>query len=123
MPLQSAAATADFWTLMSVLIVSTVSGFISIATRIGRGAAVNTLWIVSEFAAALLGGYLMFDAFPHMQDWLPDFFTLPIAVAAAAHSGGRLLQAFEGTLYKRLSLPDRREAHLGEPIQHENQKK
>ena len=113
-----AGVIADIWTLITVLVVSTVSGFISISQRIYRGAAVTTLWIISEFAAALLGGYLMWSAYPHMTAWLPDFFTMPIAVAAAAHSGGRLLQSFESMMYKKWGLPDRRAEHVGEPIEH-----
>lgn len=99
---------ADVLTLASVLLVSLMSGFISIAQRIARGAAVTTLWLVSEFAAALLLGYLMFDAYPRVQHLLPNWVTLPIAVAAAAHFGGRGLQAIEKLAIEKWPFLDRR---------------
>ena len=94
----------DLMTLLWVLAVSTLSGFISISQRIARGAAVNTLWLVSEFAAAILCGYLMWDAFPHVTHLLPDWFTLPIAVAVASHFGGRGWQSLEKNMVKHFDF-------------------
>lgn len=95
-------SNADLLTFLYVMVISIVSGFISIAQRITRGASVTVLWLLSEFAAALLLGYLMWDAYPKIANLLPDWFTAPIAVATAAHFGGRGLQGLEALLYRHL---------------------
>jgi hypothetical protein len=102
------ANDADLPTILSVLAVSIVSGFISISQRIVRGTGVTVLWICMEFAAAVLCGYLAWDAFPHIQKYLPDWITLPILVAACAHSGGRGLQGLERAVYQAFPAIDRR---------------
>lgn len=96
----------DLTELLVVVIISAVSGFISIAQRIGAGRKPNTLWVSSEFLASLLCGYLMMDIYPHISAaYLPEWVSLLVAVAMAAHLGGRLLQYLDelfNARYKKL---------------------
>lgn len=82
----------DFWTVVLVITVSIVSGVISILNRIAQGKAFSIVWVTSEFLAAILCGYLAFDAYPSAQAILPDWVSLPMFIAACSHTGGRLLQ-------------------------------
>lgn len=93
----------DIWGLVTALIISTVSGFISIARRILDGAPASCLWIISEFLTAILCGYLMYHVYPTIQSSLPEWFTLPVAIAIAAHIGGRVFQEAEAGLIGRYS--------------------
>ena len=98
----------DFWSLVGALIVSTISGFISIVQRVTRGQRASLIWVTSEFLAAILCGYLMFDAYPTIQPELPVWATLPIMVALAAHLGGRCFQGIENAVHRKYKLLDRR---------------
>lgn len=89
----------DILTVTVVLVISLVSGFISIAQRIARGQVISKLWIVSEFMAAILCGYLMYDVYPNVS--FPSWMTMPVMVALAAHTGGRCFQEIEQYLYQR----------------------
>lgn len=91
----------DFWGLVGAFIISTISGFISIARRILQGHPANLLWIISEFLTAILCGYLMYHAYPTLQESLPNWVTIPVAVAVAAHVGGRLFQEAEATVLRK----------------------
>ncbi|MDH1236495.1 hypothetical protein [Stutzerimonas stutzeri] len=97
----------DLYALVWALLISFISGFISIAQRIARGYPPSKLWILSEFSAAVLAGYLMADAYPVLAPQLPEWATLPIMVALAAHIGGRAFQGIETALSKRyrITLP------------------
>ena len=86
------------WDIVVTLVLSLISATVSVTRRIIGGTTPSCLWIVSEFLTALLCGYIMFEAFPDIALYLPDFVTLPIAVALAAHSGGRIFQESEETL-------------------------
>ena len=97
----------DLLALVSALLISTVSAFVSISQRITRGHPASVLWVISEFSAALLAGYLTYDAYPVLDPHLPDWMTPLMAVALAAHMGGRLIQGAENAVYKKLDL-DRR---------------
>lgn len=92
----------DAFTLISVLIISAVSGSISILRRIAEGQAVSIVWFLAEFLAAILCGYLAYDTYPAARAYIPDWITMPVFVAVSAHTGGRLLQIAEQTLYTRL---------------------
>jgi hypothetical protein len=83
---------------LSALVISLVSGFISIARRILAGHAAGLLWITSEFSTAILCGYLMYNGYPSISPSLPAWVTLPIAVAFSAHVGGRIFQELESEL-------------------------
>lgn len=91
----------DLLTILVVLIVSAISGFVSVAQRIAKGHKATLLWVTSEFMAALLCGYLMYDLFQFIEHLLPAWLTMPICVAFAAHVGGRSFQEFEAFLYRR----------------------
>lgn len=93
----------DWIALLGALIISLISGFISIAQRIDRGHRVTILWVTSEFLAAMLSGYLMYNAYPSLEGDLPGWITMPIAVAFSAHVGGRSFQAFEKYVSKRFN--------------------
>lgn len=93
----------DFWNILSALIISTVSGFVSIARRILKGQPAKPLWVISEFLMAILCGYLVYQAYPQWQPTLPEWITLPVAVAAAAHFGGKMFQIFEETVLRRFA--------------------
>ena len=98
-----------FYDLLGALIVSFVSGIISISRRVINGRKPSLLWVISEFMTAILCGYLMYSAYPHIHESAPNWFTLPIAVAFAAHTGGKVFQEIENELVRRYSrLLDRR---------------
>lgn len=90
---------------LAVVIISLISGFISIANHIAKGliSKVTWLWIAGEIAAALLCGYLMWDAYPRLVEILPEWTTQWVAVALAAHFGGRALQFVESKVLNRIS--------------------
>lgn len=92
----------DLWGLLGALLISSISSFISIAQRVVRGHKASALWVISEFLAAILAGYIMFDTYPLLQDSLPAWATLPMLVALAAHVGGRSFQGLEKIMLKRL---------------------
>ena len=99
----------EVWDIIGALIVSIVSGAISISRRVVSGYPASMLWVVSEFLTAILAGYLMFSAYPHIVDTVPKWFTLPVAVAFSAHVGGRVFQEIEnGLVAKYTRLFDRR---------------
>ncbi|WP_289101037.1 hypothetical protein [uncultured Marinobacter sp.] len=99
----------EIWDIVGALIVSIVSAAVSITRRIVNGYPASMLWVVSEFLAAILAGYLMYSVYPHIVDDIPKWFTLPVAVAFSAHVGGRLFQEMENELVNRYTnLFDRR---------------
>lgn len=93
--------TPDYWSLVGALIISTISGVISITQRIVHGQRATLIWAISEFLAAILCGYLVYDAYPAVQEDLPKWATLPVLVALAAHVGGRSFQMIEKALAHR----------------------
>lgn len=98
---ESPPPNSDFWGLVMALVVSTVSAFISISKRILRGHQATWLWVISEYLTAILCGYLTYHAYPAVAAIAPDWFTLPMAVAIAAHSGGRIFQEIEEIILKK----------------------
>lgn len=94
----------DVTGILTALLISLISGFISIAQRIVRGRDANILWVTSEFLSAILCGYLMYDAYPAASQHLPDWVSLPIAVAIAAHMGGRTFQGIEVAVTDRYRM-------------------
>jgi len=105
----------DYWSLLGALIISIVSGTISIAQRIVLGQRATLIWVTSEFLAAILCGYLMYDIYPKIADDLPKWATLPVLVALAAHVGGRSFKMFERALYRRYKFIEKRLPPLDEP--------
>lgn len=94
---------SEVQSLIGAFIVSVVSGFISIARRVTNGYQASLLWVVSEFLTAILCGYMMFTAYPFLPAETPEWFTLPIAVAFAAHVGGKVFQEVETQMLKKYS--------------------
>ena len=105
----------DYWSLLGALIISVVSGTISIAQRIILGQRATIIWVTSEFLAAIMCGYLMYDIYPKIAGDLPKWATLPVLVALAAHVGGRSFQMFERALYRRYKFIEKRLPPLDEP--------
>ena len=100
MPNPDPLSTQDLVGILSALVISLVSGAISITRRIVSGYSVSLIWVISEFLTAILCGYLMYNAYPYLDPHLPDFVTLPVAVAFVAHSGGRIFQEAESAIIK-----------------------
>ena len=96
--------TPDVWEILGALFISFISGTISILRRISQGTGGNIFWIISEFLTAILCGYLMYHAYPVIDPMVADFFTLPVAVALAAYSGGRIFQEIEQLLLEHYQL-------------------
>lgn len=104
--------TPDYWSLAGALIISTISGVISITQRIVLGQRATLIWAISEFLAAILCGYLMYDAYPALQEDLPKWATLPVLVALAAHVGGRSFQMIEKALAHRYQFLPKNKASI-----------
>lgn len=101
-------AQTDFWSLLGAFIISTISGVISITQRIVLGQRATLIWVISEFLAAILCGYLMYDLYSNIQHQLPQWATMPVMIAVASHVGGRSFQAAEKALYRRFQFIPRR---------------
>lgn len=94
----------DFVSLIGAIVISLISGFISLSRRILKGHPVSALWVISELSAAILCGYLMFYSYPHLQDHLPEWVTLPVAISFGAYAGLRLLHETEEWVVKRYNV-------------------
>lgn len=105
----------DYWSLLGALIISIVSGVISITQRIILGQRATLIWVTSEFLAAILCGYLMYDIYPKIAADLPKWATLPVLVALAAHVGGRSFKMFENELYRRYKFIEKRLPPVDKP--------
>lgn len=94
----------DFWSAISMLVLATVSGFVSIAQRLLAGQVFTWLWLTANVFAALLAGYLAWDMYPYLKASLPDWCTQAMAVSVAAHFGGKLFPLLEKLFYKRAGI-------------------
>lgn len=94
----------DWLALLGALLISLISGFISIAQRVVRGQQSSMLWVTSEFLAAMLCGYLVYNAYPIIEPDLPKWVTMPILVAFSAHIGGRCFQGIEHHMYQKYGI-------------------
>lgn len=92
----------DLFTLLMMLALSAVSGIVSITQRVANGHAWSIAWVVSEFLAAILAGYLASEAYPYLKDYLPEFVRMSSFVSICAYSGGRMMQVAEQLLYSKL---------------------
>lgn len=96
MPLSSLPPLSPEWTsLLGAILISVISGAVSITQRVARGHAPSFVWVCSEFLTAILCGYLMYNSYPEIQAYMPGWMTQGIAVAFVAHSGGRVIQEIE----------------------------
>ncbi|WVX91121.1 hypothetical protein [Pseudomonas phage PJNP053] len=98
----------DLWGLLGAVLISLISGLISLASRLAKGHPLNFFWVVSEgfMGAAMLIGYLVYDLYPIYQEELPRWATMPICVAFSAHLGGRLFQWIEFKVKDKFQIPD-----------------
>ena len=95
----------DWWSFTAAAIIAVMSGFISIAQRIVRGTRASVLWITSEYTAAFLSAWIAYDAYPILAAVvLPEWVTMLMVVAAAAHFGGRTFQAVENLMYQKYGV-------------------
>jgi hypothetical protein len=88
--------------LLMILALSAVSAIVAIGKRIASGKRPSIIWLCTEFLTAILCGYLMYTAYPALSGYMPEWITPPIAIAIAAHSGGRIIQAVEGSVVSYL---------------------
>ena len=94
----------DFTGIIGAILISWISGFISIAQRIVRGYQASVLWVTSEFCSAILCGYLMYVTYPQLEASLPEWMAMPVMVALAAHIGGRAFQGLENLIYRKYGV-------------------
>lgn len=94
----------EFIEFMIAFAISAISATVSITRRILSGHNSNWLWVISEFMTAILCGYLMFNAYPFVHGYLPNWVTEPVAVAFVAHSGGRIFQELESVILKHYGI-------------------
>lgn len=95
----------QLWDLFGVLIISAMSAFISVGRRLMRKTNPSILWVLTEFCAAILAGYLASGAYPDLKGSLPKGVTLPVFVAVCAHFGGRFFQLTESYIEGKLQNP------------------
>lgn len=101
MPLQT---QTDYFALLGALLISSISGLISIGRQILKEERVSKLWIVTEYASALLVGYLAYDLYPTIKGSLYVWITEPIFVVTAAHVGSRMFHYLEDILRARFEI-------------------
>ena len=94
----------ELWEILTAFAISIISGSVSIIRRIAHGENSGWLFIISEFLTAILCGYLMYGAYPTVAPYLPDWVTLPVAVAFVAHSGGRVFQEAESVILRHYGI-------------------
>ena len=88
--------------IVTVTLVAAITAITSILRKITNGHAASIVWVITQFFTAILAGYFMYEAYPtisQMSYW-PNWLTMPIAVAIAAHSGGRVFQEIEDAITK-----------------------
>lgn len=99
MPLQQ----PDYLALLGALLISSISGLISIGRQALKKKQISKLWIVTEYASALLAGYLAYDLYPVIKGSLHAWITEPIFVVTAAHIGSRMFHYFEDAIRKKFN--------------------
>lgn len=97
----------QYWDLLGILLIALMSGFISVGRRLLRKTNPSIMWVLTEFCAAVLAGYLAWGAYPDLKDSLPKGVTMPVFVAICAHFGGRFFQLSETILEAKLQKPDK----------------
>ena len=91
--------------LTGAILISVLSGAISLGRRILRYGRVPLIGMITEMTAAILAGYLAWDAYPGIQESLPHGVTRAIFVSACAYLGGRLFQYVETLFETRSNRP------------------
>ena len=80
------------------ILISIVSGFLSIARRILKGTQATALWIISEMVAAVLVGLLAWDSYPDLTDVVPHQISRLVFACMCSYLGSRLLHVSEMVL-------------------------
>lgn len=99
----------NIWGTIGAVIISLLSGFISVANALAGGQKFSILWAAAQLTAAVLAGWLVWDMYPQVEDAVPGWVTQPIATALAAHYGGKMFSLVEKVLTRRWSLPAKAE--------------
>ena len=95
----------NIWGVVGAVVMSLLSGFISVANSMAGGQKFSFLWASAQLTGAVLAGWLVWDMYPVVADSLPAWLTQPIMTALAAHYGGKLFSIAEKVLGKRFGLP------------------
>lgn len=93
----------DFMQLLGAMLISLISGTVSITKRLSQGQTFTFVWFFSEFLTAMLCGYLAYISYPVLPDDVQALLTQHAFIAVCAHSGGRIFQQLEETLLSRWS--------------------
>lgn len=89
--------------LLVVLIVALITGANSIAARIRSGQKFTFISIICEVSMSVLVAYIVYDAYPAIDPYIWDGFTVWMLVAVGAHMGTRLVQMGESFIDKHYS--------------------
>jgi hypothetical protein len=103
MPVPEPPTNFDIWKLLGTFAVTVVSATVSILSRIVSGHKATCLWVITEYLTAILFAYLVYHAYPTLAPLLPEWVTLPVLVAIAAHSGGKFFKALESAFLERIT--------------------
>ena len=90
--------------LIGALLISTISGAISLGRRILKYGRLPIIGLLTEMTASVLVGYLAWDAYPGVAKHIPDWVSQPIFVAACASLGSRLFQVVETLLEFKMRI-------------------
>lgn len=80
---------------VGAVLISLVSGFLSIARRILKGTKASLLWIISEMVAAVMVGLLAWDSYPDLSDIIPHEVSQLVFACMCSYLGSRLLHVSE----------------------------
>lgn len=94
----------DVWSALSAILLATISGLIAIANRLAGGQPFSWIWFFSQLGGAVLAGYLMWDAYPYVKEFVPAWCTQPILVSITAHYGGKCFSIAEKIFTRRTGI-------------------
>jgi hypothetical protein len=95
----------NIWGVVGAILISLVSGFLSVASALVGGHKFSFLWLAAQLTGACLAGWLVWDMFPAVEPDLPAWITQPIATSLAAHYGGKCFSILEKLAGSRLGIP------------------
>lgn len=98
------SVSPDLLSLAGAIIISAVSGFISITQQIVRGYEPSILWVMHELASALLFGYLASNLYSEIFMSLPSWITRDMFIVLAAYSGTKTIELVEQLLFQRYGI-------------------
>lgn len=94
----------EFGDLVGAVLISLISGFISISQRIVGGHKASILWVSSEVMAAILAGYLAHETYPKLEGVIDTWISLPVFVSFAAYVGSRAFQILERVVFLKYGI-------------------